>query len=149
MVNSGKIRPISGPARFLLAAAAIAVVGFVSGIGVGLLSGETGPGAIAATAGLVAVTMAAALLGGLWWWSRLDEAAREAHKWAWWWGGTAGMAFGAVLLGTLMAHGQVAVISDWAGEGPVVLFGAGGAAILTFQLAGYTIAWAVWWLRRR
>lgn len=29
------------------------------------------------------------------WWRDLDEAAREAHKWAWWWGGNIGFIVGA------------------------------------------------------
>src|SRR5690606_7138164 len=28
------------------------------------------------------------------WWRGLDEAAKEAHKWAWWWGGTLGFVVG-------------------------------------------------------
>lgn len=142
-------RSISGPARFAISGAALLVVGLVTGVGAGLLSGQSRPAAIAGTAGLISILMATALGGGIWWWSRLDEAAREAHKWAWWWGGSAGMAIGAVLLLTLVTHGESAIVSAWAGDTPADTFGAGIAAILLFQLVGYTIAWIIWWLRRR
>jgi hypothetical protein len=140
---------MSGPARFAISGVALLALAVVAGIGGALLSDQPGPGAIAATAGLITVTMAAALGGGVWWWVRLDEAAREAHKWAWWWGGSVGMALGGVLLLTVMTHGDTVAISAWVGDTPGEAFGAGMVAILLFQLAGYTIAWALWWLRRR
>jgi len=149
MINSEASRPMSGPARFIVSVGALVVVGFVGGLGVGFLSGQTGPGALAATVGLITATMAVALGGCVWWWARLDEAAREAHKWAWWWGGTAGMAVGSVLLLTVMMRGDAAAITAWAGESPAQILGAGMMTILLFQVAGYTIAWATWWLRRR
>ncbi len=149
MSNPKKPRQLSGPARYLVAMAALLAVGLVGGIGVGFLSDQSGPGALAATTGLIAVTMAVALGGAVWWWAKLDEAAREAHKWAWWWGGTAGMAVGAVLLLTVMMQGDAAVITRWAGDTPADVLGSGMMAILLFQVAGYTIAWAAWWLRRR
>ena len=142
-------RSISGPARFAISGAALLVVGLVTGVGAGLLSGQSRPAAIAATAGFITVTMAVALGGGVWWWSRLDEAAREAHKWAWWWGGSTGMAVGAVLLLTLVTHGESAIVSAWAGDTPADTFGAGMVAILSFQMVGYALAWIIWWLRRR
>lgn len=149
MTSAEKLRAIPGPARYLIAVIVLLAVGLVTGIGAGFLSGRTGPGAIAGTAGLISVMMAVALGGSIWWWARLDEAAREAHKWAWWWGGTAGMAVGAVLLMTVMFHARTAVITSWAGETPAEILGSGMMAILLFQVAGYAIAWAAWWLQRR
>ena len=142
-------RPIPGPARTVLIAVGMVVVGLATGIGTGILSGQSGPGAIAATAGLIAAAMAAAIGGSVWWWARLDEAAREAHKWAWLWGGSAGMAVGAVPMLTFMMHGDTAEIPFWLGDTPAEAFGSGMVAILLFQTAGYGIAWAFWWLRRR
>ncbi len=138
-----------GPARFAIAGVALLALAFIAGIGGALLSDQPRPGAVIATAALITVTMAAALGGGVWWWARLDEAAREAHKWAWWWGGSVGMALGGVLLLTVATHGDSAAVSAWIGDTPADAFGAGMVAILLFQLVGYTVAWALWWLRRR
>jgi hypothetical protein len=149
MAGSRISRPMSGPTRYLVAVAGLLAVGLVGGVGVGFLSGQTGPGALAVTAGLITATMAVALGGGVWWWAKLDEAAREAHKWAWWWGGTAGIAVGSVLLLTVMIQGDATMITTLAGESPGQILVAGMMTILLFQLVGYTIAWAVWWLRCR
>jgi hypothetical protein len=79
-------------------------------------------------------------------WRNVDEAAREAHKFAWFWGGSAG------LIATL----PLAIISDTAklealfgvrdASGWVVL---GLVAVAALQIAGYGLAWAGWWLVRR
>ena len=88
------------------------------------------------------------MAAGLWvcahWWRALDEAAQEAHKWAWWWGSTVGLAIGSVALFTLAYAAPDALT---AAPKDLLL---GGAAILgAGQIAGYGVAWAFWWLQRR
>jgi hypothetical protein len=48
--------------------------------------GETAGAGPLIVAGSVGLAMAAALWVCTRWWRSLDEAAQEAHKWAWWWG---------------------------------------------------------------
>ena len=79
-------------------------------------------------------------------WRRLDEAAREAHKWAWYWGGSLG-----IIPGFLFA-----VSGDGVGRAqrlgfaePKELIEFGAVAVLASMIAGYLIAWGVWWLRKR
>ena len=84
----------------------------------------------------------------LYWWRSLDEAAKEAHKWAWWWGGNLGFIVGgaAVVIAALagvnlppaaMPHTDAALIA------------LGVAAAFAAQAVGYGIAWCGWWIARR
>src|SRR5690606_29433021 len=75
----------------------------VGGIAVGAIYGGL-EAAGAVPAPLVAILALVVLFGlmiagTLWWWRRADEAVREAHKWAWYWGGSVGMCVG---LGAVM-----------------------------------------------
>ncbi|WP_133149169.1 hypothetical protein [Caulobacter zeae] len=83
------------------------------------------------------------------WWSAADEAAREAHKWSWYWGGSTGLALAAVpyillhaMPGTAEAALPVGMTTTQA-----VLFGM--ALLGGFQLIGYSLFWVGWWLKRR
>lgn len=81
---------------------------------------------------------------GMRYWALIDEAAKEAHKWAWMWGGSVGAgAFLGFLAGSRAGSGS-----------PIDLirndqFIAGVVACYAVQLIGYGLAWAYWWLRRR
>lgn len=84
----------------------------------------------------------------LYWWRALDEAAREAHKWAWWWGGNL----------SLVAGGAAVVIAALAGVNllpaalphtDAALIALGVAAAFAAQAVGYGIAWCGWWIARR
>ena len=80
-------------------------------------------------------------------WRALDEVAREAHKWSWYWGGTAGMMLAFVLL---MVR-QIGLV-DWlaaGAESPQHLLMHGGLVVIACQLLGATVAWLLWWARRR
>ena len=98
---------------------------------------------------LTVVMMAAVLGVSFWWWSRLDEAAREAHKWAWYWGGSSGMLIGLVLMLVLKTRPADIALPASLGQTPADLLLNGMMAILLFQLVGYGLAWAWWWLGRR
>lgn len=133
-------RPLT---RYGLLMAVCLLAGGVAG-GVSAAFGDTAGAGPLIVAGSVGLAMAA----GLWvcarWWRALDEAAQEAHKWAWWWGSTAGLAVGSVILYTLM----YAAPDRLTGE-PKDLLLAGAALIGGAQTVGYGIAWAFWWLQRR
>ena len=77
-------------------------------------------------------------------WRRLDEAAREAHKWAWYWGGSAGMV--AVLAMFLLGDSGFALAAR---AGLSNSFEDGVVAVLSLEVIGYLVAWIYWWLRRR
>ena len=146
--------PASRPKRpfglgtFLLVVFGVGLIGGVAGAGGALLNDQPGPLGLALTAGLMAATMAVAFAACIWWWRGIDEAAREAHKWAWWWGGSGGMAVGAILLLTLTLRDDGSTPAD-VGLSAAELLAGGMYAILLFQLAGYGVAWAAWWLKHR
>jgi hypothetical protein len=130
-------------ARYGLLMAVCVIAGGIAG-GVSAAFGETAGAGPLIVAGSVGLAMAA----GLWvcarWWRALDEAAQEAHKWAWWWGSTFGLAIGGVALFTL-AYATPDALT--AAPKDLLL---GGAGILALgQTVGYGIAWAFWWLQRR
>lgn len=96
------------------------------------------------------ILMAGALWIGAAWMQVIDEAAREAHKAAWYWGGTGGMCVGGV--GLILASGGPwrEVIAGWIGAGgaPIDYVAAGATLMLLPMLVGYTLVWAWWWLAR-
>ncbi|MBO9544305.1 hypothetical protein [Caulobacter sp.] len=79
-------------------------------------------------------------------WRMIDEAAREAHKFAWFWGGQGGMliALGLGLLGD--SEKLVAAYGDLKAAGWMFV---GMLALLICQIVGYGLAWAGWWLIRQ
>ena len=56
---------------------------------------------------------------------------------------------GAVLLLVLSLRRDEILLPRWVGETPPDLLLSGMMAILLFQVAGYSLAWAWWWLGRR
>ncbi|HEV7228794.1 hypothetical protein [Brevundimonas sp.] len=82
------------------------------------------------------------------WWRNADEAVREAHKWAWYWGGSAGIGL-VMILFALSSWNLIEVNVPPYGDGPNGLLLSGIAVTLGAQLVGYLIAWAAWWLRHR
>lgn len=85
------------------------------------------------------------------WMRTIDEAAREAHKWAWFWGGSSGMGVG--LIGVVLAtmpHAASLRIPGFAGRSDPAAYAATGAYIIVLLvMLGYAIAWAWWWLGKR
>lgn len=133
-------------------------IGYLGALGLTLVAGVFGAlgssyfGAWPGMTGLLltllvnAAALGAALLVGVWWWRGIDEAAREAHKWAWWWGGCSGMIVGAVFLLTALSR---PIEAELGGLDMNQLFAGGMVVILLCQVIGYGIAWAVWWAQRR
>lgn len=137
---------VNGPAAFGAAMLAALVVGLVAGVVMALLQDVEGPGLLRLSGvGLAAFVLLMAI--GVWWWRRIDEAAREAHKWAWWWGGSTAMGLAAV---AVVALGYVRDLlpETLVSAPPEHLLSIGGLAVILCQIVGYTVAWCVWWLRR-
>ncbi len=104
---------------------------------------------------LLAVVWALLFAGRAWHIS--DEAAREAHKSAFFWGGSFGALFGIVALivwtsfsldRKTRALDMLALSQGAWPHQPLNLITLGAAGILLVQFAGYAITWALWWLRR-
>jgi hypothetical protein len=103
----------------------------------------------ASTAWMLAAAYAAAMawaLGFLWpYWRRLDEAAREAQKFAWFVG-----SIGALLLSApIMLFFRLGALPLPHGVPSGVYFGLGWALLALTQLLGFLIAWAGWWWSKR
>jgi hypothetical protein len=84
----------------------------------------------------------------LYWWRALDEAAREAHKWAWWWGGNLGLVVGgaSVVAATLM---DLNLLPAFVQRSDAALVAAGVLGVFAAQAVGYGISWCGWWMARR
>ncbi len=95
-----------------------------------------------------AVTLGIPLLGWatLLYWRNVDEAAREAHKFAWFWGGS-----GAMLLSfPIMILTTSAKLEALFGPHEPSQWVMGGLlAMLALQIVGYGATWAGWWLVRQ
>lgn len=125
------------------------LIGAVTGVAVAIL--EDGGNAVSrlGVLAVLVIGLAAILWVSFRWWGRLDEAAREAHKWAWFWGGSAGAGVGFIAAAFATRFGQIdgsPVLASWT---PAEAFYNGAMALMACQLVGYGLAWAVWWLQRR
>lgn len=101
--------------------------------------------------GLYAIgMMAGALWIGAEWMRSVDEAAREAHKSAWYWGGSGGMCVSGVvfILATAGPWREVFTRAIGSGGQPIDYMLAGAALMLAPMMIGYVAVWAWWWLAR-
>jgi hypothetical protein len=98
-------------------------------------------------AAAVGVAMLPCALG----WKRTDEAAREAHKSAWFWGGAWSLAAMAGGFAWLFRAGPGLDLHRFAlgNGGDAGLVAAGIALCVLVQIVGYGLCWAGWWLARR
>lgn len=89
---------------------------------------------------------------GLSWWRQIDEAAREAHKIAWFWGGSIGMTI-AILIAAInlyfdgviiKAIGQNYHVQNLNNYG----FEIGIITVIFFMGWGYMINWLFWWKQK-
>ncbi len=149
MTNMPKPKRPRGVGTFVLMIGGMLVLAGLAGAGSAIIGDQPGPVGTAVTASLVTAAMALGFTACLWWWRGIDEAAREAHKWAWWWGGSGGMAVGSVLLLTLTLRAEEQSLPAKLGSTPADIFVSGMMCILLFQAAGYSLAWAGWWLKHR
>lgn len=121
------------------------IMGYDMASGTGLI--RNNPGVTYAIVGcLVIATMGVSIL----WWLSIDEAQREAHKWAWYWGGSFGLLLSVLAFVVAFAGGDelMSGYTHFMGsEGRLLALG-----IITAQapaMLGYGIAWGIWWLRHR
>ncbi len=149
MNNLPRRKRVSGLAAFALVTVTTLVLGGLAGLGSAFLGDQPGAVGLGVTAALISAAMALVLVATVWWWRQIDEAAREAHKWAWWWGGSGGMGVGLVLLLTLMLRAENQPLAAGFGSTSGEVFASGMMSILLFQITGYGLAWAGWWLKHR
>lgn len=86
------------------------------------------------------------------WMRTIDEAAQEAHKSSWYWGGSIGMCIGMVLvlIATAPSTANWRVPSFFYDRtDPVAYVAMGGLGMLLLMILGYIIAWAWWWKSRQ
>lgn len=151
----------SARANFLLKVvgglALLMVCAFIGGGVVGYLSVsnpelDTGSAAMWVIGAIAVALMVGSLAVGAVWMRSIDEAAREAHKAAWYWGGSGGMAVGGVLaiMAALPAAARwnlPSILSDR--TDPAAYAATGAFGLMTLMIIGYGIVWAWWWLARR
>jgi len=79
-------------------------------------------------------------------WRNIDEAARAAHTFAWFWGGAGGML--AILpIGLVVSTERL--VAMFGQRDPLEWATLGFVSLLTAQLVGYGLVWVGWWLRQR
>lgn len=121
-------------------------MGGVTGFFWGLLEGRDWPFPLAVQITIAVAMLAALVCASIYYWRLIDEAAREAHKFAWFWGGSTALALSLPVLFLIDTSTWEALLGVhdaryWAM--------AGVQAVILAQLAGYIIAWTAWWLRQR
>ncbi|MCY1648251.1 hypothetical protein OVA11_14625 [Caulobacter sp. SL161] len=79
-------------------------------------------------------------------WRNIDEAAREAHKFAWFWGGSTTMLLG---VGVALLIGDDRLVAIAGPHSPSEWFAIGMFSLMAVQLAAYSLVWSIWWLRQR
>lgn len=99
--------------------------------------------------GVLAVSLVFAVWLTLVYWRRIDEAAREAQKSAWFWGSGAGALIG--FAGVTWLASRDATLGGWLppGASAEALVQAGAMGVLACQVVGFFIAWAIWWWSKR
>ena len=97
----------------------------------------------------LSATVAFCLGGSIIHWRLLDEAQREAHKTAWFWGGSMGMLVGLLVAIAVMALAPDRIVTLNPGGEPDDYLRLGIMWILLTQAAGYGLAWLFWWWSRR
>ncbi len=131
----------------LLSALGLFGIGAVTGLAIGIdrFSGFEMVGW--ARFGLIAAVLVVGAALSLHWWKQLDEVAREAQKFGWYWGGSAGI----VVAGTVMIMVDTGSMTPPAFllEAASSPFVAGAMLVLGAQMIGYVVTWAGWWWAHR
>lgn len=124
--------------------------GFLVGYGANAGWLDATVGELIVTAAVTVAIMAGALWIGAEWMRAIDEAAREVHKAAWYWGGTAGMCVSGVALVLSSSGPWRDIIARTVGDGaqPIDYLSLGAAMMIAPMLIGYLVVWGWWWLAR-
>lgn len=137
---------------------ALFIIGMLCGAGFAFVEDASLLGGMSSRTGLLIALVLAGLLGtaSVWlggrWMKSIDEAAQEAHKWSWYWGGSIGMAVGMVLIlmAMLPLSSNIRLESWFDGRtDPAAYMATGAVAIVGLMMIGYLLAWALWWFQRR
>lgn len=140
--------------RTLIGVGIFMVVLFAVGVAVGWLAGHGAVDkdhALVWVVGAIAVVaMVGAMVVSVAWMRAIDEAAREAHKAAWFWGGCGGMSLGGVfLIMTSLPQSEQWHFSAFDGRTDPAAYAATGAfGMMMLMVAGYAVVWAWWWMTR-
>lgn len=147
-------RVLSFLAFILISGTVGAVVGYIDGsreaVGQTPLLDTSNALWIALLAGGIGATVS--FIYGLYWMRSIDEAAQEAHKWSWYWGGSAGMAAGmAFVLASLAPATAKLQVPNFLSDrtDPVAYMAMGAMGMLLLMILGYGVAWVWWWWSRR
>ena len=145
----------------VLGGVVVAVVGlFLIGVGVGFFAAhreasgapiDTDAVGVWVVGGFTTLMMIGALVVSVIWMRSIDEAAREAHKSAWFWGGSGGMTIGLIVVAVAAVPGAEnwSIPAWYSGRTDPAAYAATGAfGMLILMIIGYAIAWAWWWLAR-
>ncbi len=95
---------------------------------------------------IMVVLVALGSVASVAYWRNIDEAAREAHKFAWMWGGSTAML---LALPVPFLIGDARLIALMGQRPPTEWVSIGLVGLIIVQLVGYGLAWAGWWLRQR
>ncbi len=139
----------------VLGAIAMLIVLFIAGVGVGFMVGHGSITRDDAMLWVMAPFAVVCMIGSLWigaaWMRSIDEAAREAHKAAWYWGGTAGMCVAGIvmILAALPQADEVQLPAIYGRTDPAAYAASGAFALMSCMVLGYMIVWVWWWWRRR
>ncbi|MFI4933914.1 MAG: hypothetical protein ACHP7N_04800 [Caulobacterales bacterium] len=81
-------------------------------------------------------------------WLQTDEAARTAHKFAWFWGGSCAAAIALFAVLILFASHIHTTFPGYLGRrDPAAYIALGALGVGGFQALGYALVWSSWWLR--
>lgn len=106
----------------------------------------------AKTLGVGAATLAVVTVAVIVWWRSLDELAQEAHKSAWYWGGSFGLLLPIPVLivaAELNRRGIVEIGSPAAGEAGLTGMWLGFVVTAGGAILGYAVAWTMFWWQKR
>lgn len=123
-----------------------ALLGLIMGAGIGIVDSLEiqAPPVILSLGGIAVLALMSWTMAV--YWRNVDEAAREAHKFAWFWGGSGGL----MLILPIAPLISTALLESWFGPHTAYEWALGGViAVLTLEIACYSLAWIGWWLVRR
>lgn len=129
-------------------------IAFAIGLAIGVLTYQNNDGELTEQQFLVyaAAAFGAVIATSILWWRSLDELAREAHKTAWFWGGSIGLAVTVipmVIITQMAARGDIE-LEQFSGTAGFLLGLSGGVTLpIVTTLMGYFVAWAIFWWQKR
>lgn len=137
-LRTGRTLPILG---------LLGLLGVAAGFAMARAAGMDAPAGL--RWGVLVVSLVLAVWLTLVYWRRIDEAAREAQKSAWFWGSGAGALVGFAGVTSLAARDPT--LGGWlpSGASAEAFVQAGAVGVLGCQVVGFLIAWAIWWWSKR